>query len=177
MIVRAPRPTAGFLIVQNAVVRDRRLSYRARGVLLTILSFPDYWSTSSDALAAMAPDTRGNGRTAIQAAKRELIAAGYMIETKNQDALGRWTTITTVYDVPQTSPDLPTDCPQPETGNPPPVLTALKKELTLNNPVREQALNVSNSRPRVCGSCAGTGWKPVGRNDLERCTCDAGLKR
>jgi len=177
MIVRAPRPTAGFLIVQNAVVRDRRLSYRARGVLLTILSFPDYWSTSSEALAAMAPDTRGNGKAALNAAKRELIDAGYMIVERNQNALGQWSTITTVYDVPQLSTDDPTDCPQPKADYPTPALAPVKKEPELNNPVREQALNVSNRKPRVCGSCSGTGWTPAGEHDLERCTCDAGIRR
>ena len=54
-IIRAPRPDSGFLIVANDVVRDSRLSYRARGTLLSILSRPDDWRTDAEQLVREAP--------------------------------------------------------------------------------------------------------------------------
>lgn len=38
-------------MIRNEVVRDKRLSYRARGLLCAMLSYPDNWSFNRDWLA------------------------------------------------------------------------------------------------------------------------------
>lgn len=96
-IVRAKRPDRGFVIVDNTVARDSRLSYRARGVLIAILSQPDHWRTDATRLAAEG----GEGREAIRAALRELQAAGYMLRTKVRRSGGQLVTETHVYDSPR----------------------------------------------------------------------------
>lgn len=96
-IVRTPRPDRGYLVISNAVVRDERLSYRARGLLAAILSRPDDWRTSARAMAKESPD----GEHAILAALSELEAAGYVIRIRERDARGRVRTETRVYDSPQ----------------------------------------------------------------------------
>jgi hypothetical protein len=95
-IIRAPRPETGYTTIRNDVLRDTKLSFRARGVLAYLLSHSDNWRTDAESMAAVASE----GRQAIQTALKELKVAGYIETRKSQDALGRWTTTTIVYDTP-----------------------------------------------------------------------------
>lgn len=120
-IVRAPRPKEGYLTIRNEVLRDSRLSYRARGLLLAILSRPDNWRTESDALAAGGKE----GRDAIRSALTELEGAGYLKRERQQDEkTGRWSTSVMVYDTPEAwkpvaGPQTPvTEAPAPEKPTP-----------------------------------------------------------
>lgn len=96
MIVRSARPEAGYTVVANAVLADHRLTWKARGLLVYLLSKPDHWRTSSARLARESPD----GRHAVRTALIELRDAGYLITTRRQDSAGRWATTTTIYDAP-----------------------------------------------------------------------------
>jgi hypothetical protein len=100
-IVRAPRADRGFTIVRNDVARDTRLSYRARGVLISILSRPDNWKTDAEQLAAEGKE----GRDAIRAVLRELESVGYIRRIKTQAPTGLWSTETLVYEYPQGTED------------------------------------------------------------------------
>lgn len=97
MIRRAARPNRNFLIVDNATVRDERLSLRAIGLLVRILSRPDDWRSDYRSLARECKE----GQAAIRSALKELRGAGYIVQTKSQDAKGRWVTETVIYDRPQ----------------------------------------------------------------------------
>jgi len=105
-IVRAPRQDSGFTLVRNDVLRDTRLSYRARGILVFILSHVDNWHTTSDTIASQGTE----GRQAVQTAIAELRAAGYIEQRRTHDKeTGRWGMDTIVYDAPRNgSLDAPT---------------------------------------------------------------------
>lgn len=96
MIRRAPRPESGFTIIRNTVLRDERLSYRARGVLAAILSRPDNWKITRDQLAAEGRE----GRDAIGSALRELEDAGYLERVRVQTGSGCWVTEVVCHDQP-----------------------------------------------------------------------------
>lgn len=100
MIVRSPRPETNWTVIQNNVLRDRRLSFKARGLLIYLLSMPDNWAVSADRIAQTGPDKRD----AIRAALKELETAGYVARERHADRRGRWTTRTYVYDQPVDKP-------------------------------------------------------------------------
>jgi hypothetical protein len=124
-IQRAPRPSAQYTCLHNDVLRDERLSFRALGVLVEILSRPDNWKTRSESLAA----NRREGRDAVRAALKELETAGYLVRRKVRDERGRISTVSVIYDVPQvdaqaspTGADLVKPQVTPETDSPAPVI-------------------------------------------------------
>jgi hypothetical protein len=101
------------LIVRNAVIRDPRLSLRATGLLVRVLSRPDDWRIDRDSLASECKE----GQAAVRSALAELEAAGYLVRMRRQDARGRWVTESVLYDTPQVVPVVG----KPTVGNPPSV--------------------------------------------------------
>ena len=143
-IIRSPRLESNFSVMSNAVIRDSRLSYRARGVLLEILSRPDNWRVSGDSLARSGKE----GRDAILTALKELRDCGYIRMVRERKEDGTFVTNNYVYDTPQDvvpRPENPTtdsvETPSPEkppTGKPQlgnqGILEELsKKNLDINN--------------------------------------------
>lgn len=81
----------------NSAARDTRLSWKARGLLAFILSHTDEgWTIDADWLATQGPD----GRSAILAGLKELVAHGYMVRRRVRADRGRWVTEVDVYDHP-----------------------------------------------------------------------------
>lgn len=80
---------APFTTVDNSVAEDSTLSYRARGVLLSLLAKPNGWSVRADAIARGGTE----GRDAILTALRELGARGHYRIVRYRDG-GRWKTVT-----------------------------------------------------------------------------------
>lgn len=91
------RVTSEYLVMSNATARDERLSYRARGLLLDMVSRPRNWRFSSERLAAASPR---EGRDAVRTALRELEAAGYLSRTRERLPSGQVRTVVTVSDRP-----------------------------------------------------------------------------
>lgn len=102
MKIRRSQPTIKWTQVPNVVVRDYRISWRARGLLVELLSYPPGWETTIDDLVRRAQRSGGHaeGRDAMRAAARELKAVGYLVAHKYQDERGRWHTSLEVTDAP-----------------------------------------------------------------------------
>jgi hypothetical protein len=96
MIVRSPRPRTNFTIIHNGLVRDHRLSWKARGLLVYLLSQPDHWRTTIAHLASISPE----GIHAVRTGLKELETLGYLERIRKQNGLGQWSTETIVYDYP-----------------------------------------------------------------------------
>ncbi|WP_030064846.1 hypothetical protein [Streptomyces natalensis] len=103
--IRRSKPVDNFTILPNALLRDDRLTYCARGVLAELLSRPSGWETNADALSERARrhrgDVVGEGRRGLRAAFTELEAAGYIVRRREQASKGRFITVLEVYDIPQ----------------------------------------------------------------------------
>lgn len=101
-------PEEGWTAIANSAHRDYRLSWRARGLLGELLSYPDGWDTTIDKLVAQAREhgDATEGRAAMRAAVAELAAIGYVRYIREADARGHWTTVMSVCDVPQPEPDV-----------------------------------------------------------------------
>lgn len=63
-----------FTVVHNRTIEDDRLSFRALGLLVFVLSKPDNWKTHVTHLAT----THSEGREAVRSALAELEACGYV---------------------------------------------------------------------------------------------------
>ncbi|MGW2937648.1 hypothetical protein ACWDA7_38890 [Streptomyces sp. NPDC001156] len=103
MKVRRSRLTEDYVQVPNRSVRDARLSYMARGILVELLSRPDGWEVTADELWRLATQARGEkgeGRRSFRAAFAELKEYGYISSQREQLPGGRHGTVLTVYDIP-----------------------------------------------------------------------------
>lgn len=89
---------AGFTPIPNPTLRDRRLSYKARGILTTLLSHSDGWQIDAHDLAADSPD----GRSAVLSGLKELVKCGYVFYRNQRGEAGRMEKIMIVFDEAQT---------------------------------------------------------------------------
>ena len=81
------RGKEGYTILPNAILRDKRLSLKTKGLFLIILSLPKEWDYSVAGLAIVA----GCGRNAVQSALKEMEEAGYLTRSQAQGEGGKFT--------------------------------------------------------------------------------------
>ena len=91
--------TRAFTVLGNEVLRDRRLSFTARGILSYLLSLPD---GAREDVRTLADKNPGLGRRGVAKALDELIALGYYARrTLRDEDSGQIRTTTYVFDTPQ----------------------------------------------------------------------------
>ena len=96
--------TRCFTILGNEVIRDRRLSYRARGLHHVLLSLAEGYQLRVAWLVEQGPD----GRHSVLSALKELQACGYLEIRRERGAGGRFIrTVWIVTDVPGSSGGIP----------------------------------------------------------------------
>lgn len=101
-------------IIDRQLVRDARLSLRALGLAVRLLSnAPGFRMTSLD-LARERPE----GRDAVRAALRELEAWGYLCRYVSQRPNGQWETRNVISDELSPSSENPASVPRPEKPTP-----------------------------------------------------------
>ncbi len=113
MRIRRLHNPVGWTTVPNALIEDRSISWRARGILVYLLSRPDGWDTDSERLAEQAGlpgedrQSAAEGRDAVRRALNELDDANYLHRVKRQTQrgdgerrVGTWVTDVYVSDHP-----------------------------------------------------------------------------
>lgn len=156
MIVRAERPRESFTVISNTVINNHRLTLRARGLLIWILSKPDHWTVTNAGIAQQMPE----GREAIRTAMAELEQAGYVQRRRRQDERGRWSTATVVFDNPCDRPvgnvgtTDTTGAQETVFGN----LGAISKNPVAKTEPPVMPANLSGATNALCTTCNGGGW-------------------
>ena len=77
-----------FSIVDNKVIEDERLSFKARGLLIYMLSKPDDWKFYTEELAKR---SNKDGISAIKTALNEIEDAGYLTRKQGHKKNGQFT--------------------------------------------------------------------------------------
>lgn len=100
-------PDSGWTGMDNLVVRSWRLSVRARGLLLILISYPPSNDITLTKLAKMGTEAKkrgvpAEGREALLVAMRELEREGFVVHDKRRDEkTGQWSTTTYVSPDPE----------------------------------------------------------------------------
>ena len=95
-----------YTVMANYHLRDKGLSFRARGMLSTILSLPDDWDYSVNGLVTLAKD----GYDSVKSTLKELEQNGYLVRTRARKGHGRLgSMIYTIYEEPQLAEGSPTE--------------------------------------------------------------------
>ena len=108
--------TANYTVMSNTHLKDRRLSYKSKGLLSVILSLPPDWDYTITGLAVIAADGIDSVKTAI----KELEQYGYVSRTQLRDERGRMAQNEyRVYENPTDNPDyVPSEQDSPEKDAP-----------------------------------------------------------
>ncbi|MDE7477428.1 MAG: helix-turn-helix domain-containing protein, partial [Lachnospiraceae bacterium] len=85
MAVIRVEKTKDYTTMGNYHFREKDMSFKAKGVLSTMLSLPDDWDYTMEGLAALASDGIDSVRTAL----KELERFGYVEIKRTRDELGR----------------------------------------------------------------------------------------
>lgn len=63
-----------FTIVDNYILKDKRLTLKAKGLLITVMGLPDTWDFKVNGIATLLKE----GNRSLYAATNELIKYGYV---------------------------------------------------------------------------------------------------
>lgn len=118
--------------IGNAMIRDKRLSFEARGVLIFILSHPEDWTFSMEWLIRNAE----LGRDRAYRILKELKACGYCQQSQDRNAKGRVTACEYIFTDEPGSIEIPLTG-KPEAAQPDPAIrrptkTVQSKETKVN---------------------------------------------
>lgn len=106
-----------YTTISNYVLRDSRLSLKAKGFLTTIFALPEDWDFSINGMVSIVKE----GKSSIYSVISELKEMGYCVITQSKDEKGRFLDTTySFYELPQMEAPV-MDCPLtdfPETDNP-----------------------------------------------------------
>lgn len=113
--VKVLTDSGNYTVVRNAVINDKTISWKAKGLLIFMLSQSAEWDFSINGLVACSKD----GKTAVISALQELRDAGYVKIEQTKDGQGRFSGYQyTVADQPtllsenHDEPDTKSECPK-----------------------------------------------------------------
>lgn len=140
---------SNFTVLDNAVIRDTRLSWKALGLLVRLLSLPPNFKLRLVTLSRERP----SGRDATRSGLKELEQTGYLTIVRERDMSGKFTTTTwIIQDKPETVPDSgKPNVVKPATAstkaeNPTLVSTNLKQEFKTTTTTEEHAATLDQAK-------------------------------
>lgn len=102
MIIRISKDKSNpYVIINKQFLQDKRLSWKAKGIMAYLLSLPDDWQIYEEELS----DHSDDGIKALKSGIKELLDLGYMKRTKVRNKQGRYSGWQ--YDVHETAPTVP----------------------------------------------------------------------
>jgi hypothetical protein len=107
-VLRVNKKKDNYSVIDNTSLRDKKLSWKAKGMIAYLLSLPDDWQIFVSELTTHSKD----GRDGTTAAIKELMDNGYIVRTDGKDEKGRFCYNYEVFEVPSPKP-LPTLAPPP----------------------------------------------------------------
>ncbi len=128
-----------YVTVDKGFVENPNLSWKAKGILLYLLSKPDDWQVYENDLVSHASD----GRDGVRSGIRELEAAGYILRTQKRDDSGRMSGYE--YEVYE-SPTVDGKTVDGKTGAGKPAATNILKELNNNKTKSTPASPLSSEK-------------------------------
>lgn len=87
---------AGWTTIDNSILEDESLSWRAKGIACYLISKPNDWVIRMAYLIHVGKE----GEKAVRTAVQELATAGYLMRRRERDTSGQLHTITVIADYP-----------------------------------------------------------------------------
>ena len=146
------RKDKNFTVISNDIFKDNRLSFKAKGLLTTMLSCPKNWNYTIEGLSKLSTD----GKASIRSALNELEEYGYLERKQLRNEKGAFTdTEYIVYEQPM-SDFRKTDKP-----------TSDKRTQLDNNILNTYELNNNYAFPKGKGSSCFSPEKAVGQSNVK----------
>ena len=141
----------GYTVLPNALLRDPRLSIKAKGLACLTLSLPPGWEYSVAGLASIC----GCGRDLIRGALKELEQAGYLSREQIHDGNGKFGSCRYVMCDESACPEEPLEAPVgvplsdfPSTGKPTTEKPLTGNPTELNKEISSKDLSISPKAPQ-----------------------------
>lgn len=80
------KPKSNFTVVSNEILRDPKISLKAIGIYVFMMSKPDNWNFTINSISKQVKD----GTDSVSTALNELKKAGYLMYTKHKDGTGTY---------------------------------------------------------------------------------------
>ena len=163
-ILKVKKYAHPYVQIDKRMIEDARLSWKAKGILIYLLSKPDEWQVRVKDLVKKATD----GRDAVLTGLTELIECGYATREQSHTEGGQWAeTIYTISEEPQTG--FPVTA-KPVTDNP------------SHSDLDSSDLDSSNKKPPVLSPISNSPKpeappKPVGATNEEAKVILASIKK
>ena len=104
-----------FTVIANSVFKDRRLSAKAKGILVEMLSLPENWDYTLKGLTTLFSD----GIDSIRQGIKELEENGYILRERKRDARGRLGGMEyVIYETPEKAVENSVENSAPEQSSP-----------------------------------------------------------
>lgn len=95
--------TKNYTVMSNYHLKDKKLSFKAKGLLSYMLSLPNEWDYSLEGLCKASKDSK----TSLQSALKELKEYNYLEITREHTEKGQFIWVYNIYEQPKPYTDFP----------------------------------------------------------------------